>query len=78
MKDLYMYSNDFPIDFEKFTEFIYLCQQPKQASSIVSAFTDDVPKLLNLLERSHARIQDSSMKNRITRISNSLKASTET
>jgi hypothetical protein len=66
-------SKTFPISFADFVRFIHQCKEPKEASSIASHYTEDIPNLLILLDEGYPLVKDTFLKSRITRIRTALK-----
>jgi len=67
-------NNASPISFLKFVRFIHRCEyQPKEAASIASEYTEDIPNLLSMLDKSYPLITNPYLNGSITRIQTALK-----
>jgi len=60
------------ISFNDLKELIEQCDKPKNAPSVASEFTSDIPALITLLDQCYALIKDKKLRNRVTRMKNAL------
>ena len=58
--------------FQYFLEFMIQCDKTKSASTVLQEYTKDIPAFIKLIDQCHSCIKNRKLKNRLTRIRNSL------